>query len=39
MKHLEASIGYWVIKHRWWLIAATFLISVASASGMRYHTL
>ena len=39
MKHLEASIGYWVIKHRWWwLIAATLLVSVASASGMRYLT-
>jgi len=39
MKHLEASIGYWVIKHRWLLIAATLLISIASASGMRHHTL
>ena len=39
MKHLEASIGHWVIRHRWWwLIAATLLVSVASASGMRYLT-
>ena len=39
MKHLEASIGHWVIRRRWWLIAATLLISLASAGGMRYHTL
>jgi len=38
MKHLEESIGPWVIKHRWWLIAATLLVSLASASGMRYLT-
>jgi hypothetical protein len=38
MKHLEASISQWVIRHRWWLIAATLLVSVASASGMRYLT-
>jgi predicted RND superfamily exporter protein len=38
MKHLEASIGPWVIKHRWWLIAATLLVSLSSASGMRYLT-
>jgi predicted RND superfamily exporter protein len=38
MKHLEASIGHWVIKHRWWLIAATLLVSLASANGMRHLT-
>ncbi|MBW2466153.1 MAG: MMPL family transporter [Deltaproteobacteria bacterium] len=38
MKHLEVSIGYWVIKYRWWLIAATLLISAAAAGGMRYLT-
>ncbi|MFC1843924.1 RND family transporter [Thermodesulfobacteriota bacterium] len=36
MKQLEAFIGPWVIRHRWWLIAATLLVSLASASGMRY---
>jgi len=38
MKHLEALIGPWIIKHRWWLIAATLLVSLASASGMRFLT-
>jgi predicted RND superfamily exporter protein len=38
MKFLEASIGNWVIRYRWWLIAATLLVSLASASGMRYLT-
>ncbi len=38
MKHLEASIGPWIINHRRWLIAATLLVSIVSASGMRYLT-
>jgi len=38
MKHLETSIGPWIIRNRWWLIAATLLVSLTSASGMRYLT-
>ena len=38
MKHLEALIGPWVIRHRWWLIATTLVVSLVAASGMRFLT-
>jgi len=38
MKHWEASLGYWIIKNRWWLIGATLVLALSSASGMRVLT-
>jgi len=35
MKQLEASIAQWVIKRRWWLIAATLLIAAAAGYGIH----
>ena len=34
MKKFEAAIAHWVIKYRWFLIAACLIISAASGSGM-----
>ena len=38
MRQLENSIGRWVVKNRWWLIAATLLVAAVSAFGIRYLT-
>ena len=38
MKYLEALIGPWVIRHRLWLFAATLVVSIVAASGMRFLT-
>ncbi len=38
MQHFEVSIGPWVIKYRWWIIAACLIIAAASGSGMRFLT-
>jgi len=34
MKKFEAAIAHWVIKNRWFLIAACLIIAAASGSGM-----
>ena len=34
MKKFEAAIAHWVIKNRWFLIAACLIITAASGSGM-----
>ncbi|MDH3390453.1 MAG: MMPL family transporter [Desulfobulbaceae bacterium] len=36
MNHFEKIFSEWVIKHRWWLIAATLVLAVATATGMRF---
>ena len=38
MKKLEASLGPWVIKHRWLLIAACIILTAAAGSGLRHLT-
>ena len=38
MNWLEIAFSNWVIKYRWWLIAATLVLVVTSASGMRFLT-
>ena len=38
MKKLEASLGPWVIKHRWLLIAACLILAAASGSGLLHLT-
>jgi len=39
MHDFEAAFGAWVVRHRWWLIAATILLVLASASGAQYLTI
>ena len=34
MGGFEAAFGRWVVKHRWWLIAATVLAVLGAASGL-----
>ena len=36
MKNLEASLGPWVVRNRWWIIVATVAIVVAFGSGARF---
>jgi predicted RND superfamily exporter protein len=36
MKNLEASLGPWVVRNRWWVIVATVAIVVAIGSGVRF---
>jgi predicted RND superfamily exporter protein len=36
MKNLEASLGPWVVRNRWWVIVATIAIVVAIGSGVRF---
>jgi len=38
MNWLEIAFSNWVIKYRWWLIAATLVLVVTAASGMRFLT-
>ena len=38
MKKLEASLGPWVVKQRWLLIAACLILAAASGSGLRHLT-
>jgi predicted RND superfamily exporter protein len=38
MNHFEKIFSEWVIKHRWWLIAATLVLAIATATGMRFLT-
>ncbi len=35
MKHLEANLGPWVVKYRWWVIVATIVTVAVASSGMR----
>jgi predicted RND superfamily exporter protein len=36
MKYLEANLGPWVVKYRWWVIVATIVTVAAASSGMRF---
>ena len=36
MKKLEASLGQWVIKHPWLLIAACLITAAAAGSGLQH---
>ncbi len=36
MKNLEASLGPWVVRNRWWIIMATVTIAIAIGSGVRH---
>lgn len=38
MNRLEITLGQWVIKYRWLLIAACLIFAAATGSGMRYLT-
>ena len=38
MNWLENVFSEWVIKNRWWLIAATIIMALAASSGMRFLT-
>ncbi len=35
MRRFEMLFGKWVVKQRWWLIAATILLTLISAAGTR----
>jgi predicted RND superfamily exporter protein len=39
MNQFEIDLGKWVVLRRWWLIAATLLAVVITASGMRFLTI
>jgi predicted RND superfamily exporter protein len=39
MSDFETVFGSWVVKWRWWLIAATVLIVLVAGSGMRFLTI
>jgi hypothetical protein len=34
MIQLEANLGHWVVKYRWWVIVATIVTVTAASSGM-----
>jgi predicted RND superfamily exporter protein len=34
----EVGFGKWVVKHRWWIVAATIPITLIAASGIRFLT-
>ncbi|HEC12109.1 MAG TPA: hypothetical protein ENI80_02505 [Acidiferrobacteraceae bacterium] len=36
MQEFEKEFGFWVIKHRWWIIATTLVLVFLAASGGRY---
>ena len=36
MKNLEASLGPWVVRNRWWVIVAAVAIVIAIGSGVRF---
>jgi predicted RND superfamily exporter protein len=36
MQRLAASLGYWVIKYRWWIIVATVVMVALFGSGLRF---
>ncbi|NOZ09431.1 MAG: MMPL family transporter [Gammaproteobacteria bacterium] len=36
MRKFEKEFGFWVIKHRWWIIAITLILVALAASGGRY---
>ena len=36
MKNLEAILGPWIVRNRWWVIVATVAIVVAIGSGVRF---
>ena len=36
MQHLAANLGPWVIRHRWWVIAATLVLVALVSSGVRF---
>jgi len=38
MKWFEAAFSEWVVKYRWWIIAATVLAVFSAASGARFLT-
>ena len=38
MHWFEKTFSEWVIKHRWWLIALTVIISTTAGSGMQHLT-
>jgi predicted RND superfamily exporter protein len=38
MNYFEIAFSNWVVKHPWWLIAATLVLAVTTASGMRFLT-
>jgi predicted RND superfamily exporter protein len=38
MTWFETVFGKWVVKHRWWIIAATVIVVLVASSGMRFLT-
>ncbi len=36
MKNLEASLGPWVVRNRWWIVIATVVIAAVIGSGARH---
>ncbi len=36
LNHLEANLGPWVVKYRWWIIFTTVIVVSFLASGMRF---
>lgn len=38
MRNFETTFGQWVVRYRWWVIAATLLIVAATAAGGRHLT-
>ena len=34
----EAVLGKWVVKYRWWIIAATIIVVLVASSGVRFLT-
>ena len=36
IKRFETSYGTWVVKHRWWIIAAAVFVVFAAGSGVRF---
>lgn len=35
---LEKDFGHWIVRNRWWILTATFLVVVVSGSGVRFLT-
>ena len=38
MARFETIFGWWVVKHRWWIISATVIVAFAASSGIRFLT-
>ena len=36
LKSLETNLGYWVIRNRWWIIAASVIVALGAGSGMQH---